>query len=384
MEPGELLIFFSGAKGFHIGIGTGLWSPAPSSAFAKTARRFAEHVAELAAVTIDSGVYDKVRAFRAPNSKHPKTGLHKRRLTPDELAGPLAAIVELAAKPAPFDVPQVARTSEAAAADWQAAADQAEREGEAKAARRATGNSNGNGSPSPTGSPTLNKGTMLFIREGRRKTTGTGSCSLPPRTLPSFIVRRRWPSRCWKNPALDCGLPPKDVRHGIECGLSAIPSPLPPVPMHQDATESTQGTPDGSAVNKTPEAATSDSGGFDWQAGRQVTTIPDAAPAADLQADLAKLWQSTSTPAPTDAAGVHAGRHNVGTVRRRRQGEGAARIGTVAAAAGAIAARGRRLGDARQAVPLRLDGVCRRGNRRRPDPAGLPQVRALCRLRQVV
>ena len=134
VEPGEPLLFFSGSKGFHIGLPTSLWLPAPSSAFAKTARRFAEHVAELAAVTIDSGVYDKVRAFRAPNGRHPKTGLHKRRLTFDELLGPLAAIVELAAKPAPFDVPQVTRTSEAAAADWQAATALVASEGEAKAA----------------------------------------------------------------------------------------------------------------------------------------------------------------------------------------------------------------------------------------------------------
>ncbi len=51
-----------------------LWSPAPSADFHRTARRFAEQLAELAAVTIDAGVYDKVRAFRAPNSRHPKTG----------------------------------------------------------------------------------------------------------------------------------------------------------------------------------------------------------------------------------------------------------------------------------------------------------------------
>ena len=81
VEPDELLIFFSGSKGFHVGLPTALWSPAPSDVFHKVCRRFAEHVAELAAVTIDTGVYDRVRAFRAPNSRHPKTGLHKRRLS---------------------------------------------------------------------------------------------------------------------------------------------------------------------------------------------------------------------------------------------------------------------------------------------------------------
>ena len=141
VDPGELLIFFSGSKGFHVGLPTALWSPAPSADFHRTARRFAEHVAELAAVTIDAGVYDRVRAFRAPNSRHPKTGLHKRRLTFDELLGPLDGILELRKTPAPFDRadtrPGPANT---AAADWQAAVDLVAREGEAKAARRAAGN----------------------------------------------------------------------------------------------------------------------------------------------------------------------------------------------------------------------------------------------------
>ena len=87
VEPDELLIFFSGSKGFHVGLSTALWSPPPSLDFHRACRQFAEHVAELATVTIDTGVYDKVRAFRAPNSRHPKTGLHKRRLTYDELLG---------------------------------------------------------------------------------------------------------------------------------------------------------------------------------------------------------------------------------------------------------------------------------------------------------
>ena len=160
VDRGELLLFFSGSKGFHVGLPTALWTPPPALAFHRTARRFAEHVAELAAVTIDTGVYDKVRAFRAPNSRHKTSGLHKRRLTFDELAGPLAAILELAKAPAPFTMPTPAPHSDQAAADWQAAVALVEREGEAKAARRAAGN----------GSPTLNRSTFDFIREG----AGTG------------------------------------------------------------------------------------------------------------------------------------------------------------------------------------------------------------------
>ena len=94
-----LLAFFSGSKGFHVGLPTALWSPEPSPTFHRVCRRFAEAIAEVAGVAIDSGVYDAVRAFRAPNSRHPKTGLHKRRLSLDELLGlSLERIVELAAE----------------------------------------------------------------------------------------------------------------------------------------------------------------------------------------------------------------------------------------------------------------------------------------------
>ena len=150
MAPDALMIFFSGSKGFHLGLPTALWSPAPSLDFHRMARRFAEHVAELAAVTIDTGVYDRVRVFRAPNSRHPKTGLHKRRLTFDELLGPLDAVLALAKTPAPFSLPTCEARNDQAAADWQAAADQVKRETEAKAARHAAGN----------GSPTLNHATL--------------------------------------------------------------------------------------------------------------------------------------------------------------------------------------------------------------------------------
>ena len=85
LDGDELLIFFSGSKGYHVGLPTSLWQPEPSGDFNKLARSFAEHVANLASIEIDKGVYDKVRAFRAPNSRHPKTGRHKRRLAFDEL-----------------------------------------------------------------------------------------------------------------------------------------------------------------------------------------------------------------------------------------------------------------------------------------------------------
>jgi len=259
-RPGDddLLAFFSGSKGFHIGLPTVLWSPAPGPDFHRTARRFAEHVAGLAGVTIDGGVYDRVRAFRAPNSRHPKTGLHKRRLLADELAGlSLAAILGLAKEPAPFDLPTPARRSDQAATDWTAAADQVARESEAKAARCAAGN----------GSPTLNRATLEFIRDGagtgdRHRLLFSAAANLREFNCPSALA-----VALLEEPALDSGLPPKEVRRQIECGLAAVGSA--PTPLV--ASESPQGRPDGSAIEHPPQAAASDSGGSGGQTCQQVT-----------------------------------------------------------------------------------------------------------------
>ena len=66
-----LVPFLSGGKGFHVGIPTALWVPPASADFHLVARHFAESVAGEAKVAVDAGVFDRVRAFRAPNSRHP-------------------------------------------------------------------------------------------------------------------------------------------------------------------------------------------------------------------------------------------------------------------------------------------------------------------------
>ncbi len=277
VEPGSLLLFFSGSKGFHVGLPTVLWSPPPSADFHRTARRFAEAVAESAAVAIDGGVYDKVRAFRAPNSRHPKTGLHKRRLTYDELLGPHDAILELAKTPAPFNVPDVTGTSETAAADWRAAVDLVASEREAKAARRAAGN----------GSPTLNKATLAFVRDGatigdRHRLLFSAAANLAEFHCPLPLA-----VALLEESALDSGLPPKDVRRAIECGLSAVGSPSPSALTQQDGPGPAQDTPNGSAVMEPPPGTASEAG--------DLAAKPESAP-AELRSALARLWQSTPAP----------------------------------------------------------------------------------------
>ncbi|MFZ1934851.1 MAG: hypothetical protein WCB27_01890 [Thermoguttaceae bacterium] len=254
IDPGELLLFFSGSKGFHVGLSTALWSPSPSLDFHRVCRRFAENVAELAAVTIDTGVYDRVRAFRAPNSRHPKTGLHKRLLLYDDLLGlPLEKIIEVSREPAAFALPTPTRHDDQAAADWQAAVEQVASESEAKAQCRAAGN----------GTPILNRSTLDYIRNGadqgdRHRLLYSAAANLAEFGCPSALA-----VALLGESALDSGLPPKDIRRGIECGLAAVASPSPPI---EDST------PTAVATVETP-------------------------PAVDMQAALARLWGSPPTAA---------------------------------------------------------------------------------------
>ena len=210
LGDGELLVFLSGGKGFHLGLPTALWSPAPSDSFHRIARHFAQQVAAVAGVAIDDGVYDKVRLFRAPNSRHPKTGLHKRRLSIDELMGlSLDGILGIAAEPTPFDLPTPTSTNDQAAADWLDAERAAEKQTAAAVERRAG-----------DGSPTLNRSTIDFIREGadqgdRHRLLFSCAANLAELGCPPALAHA-----LLTEAGLDSGLSPAEVRRQIDCGLA--------------------------------------------------------------------------------------------------------------------------------------------------------------------
>jgi hypothetical protein len=211
LDEEDLLYFFSGSKGFHIGLPT-LWNPEPSAVFNRVARRFCEQMAERAGATIDAGVYDKVRAFRAPNSRHPKTGLHKRRLSFAELMGlSMEGIRKLAEQPGPFDLPTPNGACEQAAMDWREAESWVRNQAEAKVQRRAA---------VADGWPTLNRQTLAFIRDGadqgdRHRLLFSAAANLAEFGCPAPLAHA-----LLSEPALDCGLPPSEVGRQIECGLA--------------------------------------------------------------------------------------------------------------------------------------------------------------------
>jgi hypothetical protein len=213
LDEGDLLVFFSGSKGFHVGLPTVAWSPEPSADFNRIARRFAERLAAGRGVAIDGGVYDKVRAFRAPNSRHPKTGLHKRRVAYDELLGlPLDRIRELAQQPEPFDLRSAPAASPAAVADWVEAGRQVRQEHEARSQKRRDGGA----------AQCLNRLTMDFIREGaaegdRHRLLYSAAANLAEFGCPPSLAHA-----LLTDAALDSGLPPGEVYRQIECGLRAV------------------------------------------------------------------------------------------------------------------------------------------------------------------
>ena len=215
LDGDELLAFFSGSKGFHLGLPLSLCGTLlPSADFNRVCRRLAEGLADLAGVAIDVAVYDKVRLFRAPNSTHPKTGLRKRWLTFDELLGlKVERVIEFAREPLAFDVPEDPAPNEQARLDWQEAVDDLKRKAVAMNERRAR-------NAAGTNSGRLNRATFYFIRDGalsgdRHRALFAAAANLAEFGCPALLAHE-----LLTEAALDCGLSPSEVRRVIDCGLA--------------------------------------------------------------------------------------------------------------------------------------------------------------------
>jgi hypothetical protein len=217
----QLVSFFSGSKGFHLGCPTSLWAPAGGPAFHRTARAFAEIVAGEAGIRIDTGIYDAVRAFRAPNSRHPKTGLHKRFIPSGQL-GVLTAedILDLARSPAPFELPVDFEVGsfERLVAAWQQAQAHVASQDAAAAQRRAAG---------PDAAIHVNQLTLDVIR-GCNVAVGDRHRSIysAARNLADCGASRELTVGLITEGARDLGLPPSEVARQIDCGWKDAQPPL--------------------------------------------------------------------------------------------------------------------------------------------------------------
>jgi len=210
-----LLSFFSGSKGFHVGVPTALWGPEPGPIFHDTVKALARHVAAKAGVTIDTSVYDRVRLFRAPNSRHPKTGRHKVRLDPGDLSRSDAGVIqESARKPTPFEPPSqsVIQRSPGLAEAWRAASASAARSVETHELRRCDRTEGGSSRLNDLTWTVINGGP---IEEGERARSiysaaaDLGELKCPPALAEALLLER----------GIARGLLRHEVARQIRCGL---------------------------------------------------------------------------------------------------------------------------------------------------------------------
>jgi hypothetical protein len=197
----EPLIYYSGSKGFHVDLAVNF---EPSLIFNLVAKAFALAVAEPLAIEIDRRVFDKVRPFRAPNSRHVKSGRHKVRLTFDELALDLAAIQQLAEHPRPFE--PVYLFGEHAEDDWIAAIAEVEKQIASEAVT--------------TLDARLNRRTLEFIRDGAKPGERANLLFSAAANLSEFGCPVALAHALLTESALDSGLPPQEVQRQIDCGLA--------------------------------------------------------------------------------------------------------------------------------------------------------------------
>lgn len=214
---GVLVPFLSGGKGFHLGIPTALWAPSASADFHAVARQLVETVAAAAGVAVDTGVFDRVRAFRAPNSKHPKTGLHKR-FVPVEIfdAVTVNGVLDMARTPEAFEVPSTdgVESADMLVAVWESAQRAVAEKAAAVEQRRlevASGDR----------AVMVNKLTRAFLNGevevgDRHRLLYSAAANLAELGCPLPAVRA-----LLTEPALDAGLQPKAILRQIECGHAA-------------------------------------------------------------------------------------------------------------------------------------------------------------------
>ncbi|NMC19182.1 MAG: hypothetical protein GYA33_02075 [Thermogutta sp.] len=206
--PDNLLLFFSGRKGFHVGVPLSLCgSPPPSNEFHRTCRGLAEHLAMIAGVEIDAGIYDRIRLLRSPNSRHEKTGLHKVHTRFAELSDPIR-VLEKAKAPFPVTLPPFPPPNPTAVDDWSGAEQETRAEADGKAAFRTDGEGR------------LNRLTKELIRGSlpsvgdRHRMLFSSAANLAEHGVPGSVIRE-----LLLDPGLDCGLPPAEVERQIKCGI---------------------------------------------------------------------------------------------------------------------------------------------------------------------
>ncbi len=208
---GDVPVYFSGNKGYHVLLELA-HRPPPAVGFHHKVKTLAEGVASGAGVGIDAGVYDLARIIRLPNTRHPKTGLYKRRLDADALLRlDVNGVRKHAEHPAGDGIPTARGVPEELVRDWADAEQRAARLVETRAVRQAEHD----------GSPDLRAPRFFLdlirfgVPEGERHHTLFRAAA--------WIMEQRDPASLafaiLTEPGLDVGLTPMDVERQIRCGI---------------------------------------------------------------------------------------------------------------------------------------------------------------------
>ena len=99
VPPAYLRCFFSGMKGFHIGIPAEAFGLKPSKELPGICKSLVEKLA--GDLDYDEGIYDRTRIFRLNNTRHEESGLYKVELEPQELlaCSDVRSILDVAVSP---------------------------------------------------------------------------------------------------------------------------------------------------------------------------------------------------------------------------------------------------------------------------------------------
>jgi hypothetical protein len=152
----------------------------------------------------------------------------------------------------------------------------------------------------------LNRGTLDFICNGAAQGQRSSRLFCAAANLGEFDCPIELAHALLSESGLDSGLPPREVRQQIDCGLdharqrvgsdhgSATP---------QNASESPHDASDDTKDRERPEGDPSDSGGFNWQTGQQLTPTTKLTPNDDTSEKiaLARLWGRIRQPRPVGA-----------------------------------------------------------------------------------
>jgi hypothetical protein len=208
-EADDVPVFFSGSKGFHVLVELA-HRPPPSLHFPAVARTFAEALARAAEVAIDPAIYDRNHILRAPNTRHPKARLYKRRIDADALYRlDVDGIRRHAAQTAGDGIPEARHVSDTLVQDWQNAEAVAGRVAEARAATYRDFRPDAR-------APRYFTDLLRFgVPEGERHVTLFRCAAwLTEQGAPPSLVHA-----LLTEPGCDVGLTPKDTRRQIDCGI---------------------------------------------------------------------------------------------------------------------------------------------------------------------